>query len=517
MAHTNRHYRFFFRQLSQRAHIYTEMMPSAQIVQVFELAVKASAPTSYGNFMIPYEDPESMQELAHRLYQYQKNHPSALYSEANAGYFAERNLLLYNILQELMAPMNEYHADPIVLQLGGRNPETLGKATAIAMAFGYKQINLNCGCPSSSVATGNQAGAALMLEPALVAECLEAMSNAMSYYKQDNGNTVALSLKHRLGVAFANEYDAAWDHQQNDEAAYKSCHEFLKVIASSNTMVSKVQVHARLALLGIGDTNNDIYTTNGGMDRDEEVEEEVPKTKVNHKRAQYFAKREARQATIKNRSVPPLRPKVVEQIAQEFGDRWEVLSNGGIKSMSDISDRLQRKEVGNGDEASKMENLWQGQVVTGAMVGRAAINHPCSFATVDSVLWGIKSDENRPTKTRQQVLETYMEYCEAQEALIQATFPSTSPGGWQFIRKQLVAVPFHLFMGEEGNNAYQRRLRKLSGRGQRYSANGMLDAAAREVPDKSLTKRVEEHTPWTNIEQFEFTKRSGSMQRTIYR
>ena len=152
-----------------------------------------------------------------------------------------------------MAPMNGsllFHTDPIVLQLGGRNPELLGKATAIAMAFGYQQINLNCGCPSSSVATGNQAGAALMLEPELVAECLESMSKAMSYY-QHNNNNVALSLKHRLGVAFANEYDAAWDHQQTDEAAYQSCHDFLKVMASSNSMLSKVQVHARLALLGM--------------------------------------------------------------------------------------------------------------------------------------------------------------------------------------------------------------------------------------------------------------------------
>ncbi|CAJ1943585.1 unnamed protein product [Cylindrotheca closterium] len=570
MAHTNRHYRFFFRQLSQYAHIYTEMMPSAQIVQVFELAVRAitsststtttiSSSSTSSEMMIPYDDPEAMQELAHRIYQCQQQTPSVLYSEENAGYFAGRNLLHYSILQEIMAPYNnnnnnninnnEYHTDPIVLQLGGRNPETLGKATAIAMAFGYTQINLNCGCPSANVAKGNQAGAALMLEPTLVAECLEQMSQAMIHYQHqhqtndddDNYQQVQLSLKHRLGVAFANEYDADWDHAQTDEAAYQTCHDFLKVMESGSNILSKVQVHARLALLGIGDTNN-LYTTNGdgggdGIDDDDDDDDAIegavvgsqgdrePETnkKINHKRAQYFAKREARQATIQNRSVPPLRPKVVEQIARDFGSKWEVVSNGGIQSMSDVADRLQRPKGGNpaGDQQQQPQQqqqqvdnlLWQGQAVTGAMVGRAAINHPCSFATVDSVLWGAS---NKPKKTRFEILQTYMEYCQEQEDRLKTIFPSTTPTQWKHIRKQLVAVPFHLFMGEEGNNAYQRRLRKLSGRGERYSAKGMLDAAAREVPSETLEKSVEEHTPWADIEKFDFTKRSGSMHRTIY-
>jgi tRNA-dihydrouridine synthase A len=41
---------------------------------------------------------------------------------------------------------------PIALQLGGNNPETLGKAAAVAYTYGYDEINLNCGCPSSRVA-----------------------------------------------------------------------------------------------------------------------------------------------------------------------------------------------------------------------------------------------------------------------------------------------------------------------------------------------------------------------------
>jgi tRNA-dihydrouridine synthase A len=36
---------------------------------------------------------------------------------------------------------------PIVCQLGGSDPEKLGKAAAIVAKFGYDEINLNCGCP----------------------------------------------------------------------------------------------------------------------------------------------------------------------------------------------------------------------------------------------------------------------------------------------------------------------------------------------------------------------------------
>ncbi len=41
---------------------------------------------------------------------------------------------------------------PVALQLGGNSPDKLGRAAAIADAFGYDEINLNVGCPSSRVA-----------------------------------------------------------------------------------------------------------------------------------------------------------------------------------------------------------------------------------------------------------------------------------------------------------------------------------------------------------------------------
>jgi tRNA-dihydrouridine synthase A len=61
---------------------------------------------------------------------------------------------------------------PIVLQVGGSDPATLREAAAKAVQYGYDEINLNCGCPSDRVAGAGCFGAAMMLQPALVAECM---------------------------------------------------------------------------------------------------------------------------------------------------------------------------------------------------------------------------------------------------------------------------------------------------------------------------------------------------------
>ncbi|GFR50100.1 hypothetical protein Agub_g12245, partial [Astrephomene gubernaculifera] len=68
---------------------------------------------------------------------------------------------------------------PLVLQLGGSDPATLAAAAARAAEYGYDEINLNCGCPSDRVAGAGCFGAALMLQPALVAECMSAIAAAV--------------------------------------------------------------------------------------------------------------------------------------------------------------------------------------------------------------------------------------------------------------------------------------------------------------------------------------------------
>lgn len=68
---------------------------------------------------------------------------------------------------------------PVVLQLGGSDPEKLAEASRIAEGFGYDEVNINCGCPSDRVQSG-RFGACLMQEPDVVAACVAAMRKAVS-------------------------------------------------------------------------------------------------------------------------------------------------------------------------------------------------------------------------------------------------------------------------------------------------------------------------------------------------
>lgn len=79
---------------------------------------------------------------------------------------------------------------PVALQLGGSDPARLAEAARIGADFGYVEINLNVGCPSDRVKSGDF-GACLMLRPALVGECIAAVKAAVA---------VPVTVKCRLGV-----------------------------------------------------------------------------------------------------------------------------------------------------------------------------------------------------------------------------------------------------------------------------------------------------------------------------
>ena len=68
---------------------------------------------------------------------------------------------------------------PIVLQLGGNEPDKMAEAARVAEAFGYDEVNINCGCPSDRVQSG-AFGACLMRAPDTVAACVAAMRAAVS-------------------------------------------------------------------------------------------------------------------------------------------------------------------------------------------------------------------------------------------------------------------------------------------------------------------------------------------------
>jgi len=79
---------------------------------------------------------------------------------------------------------------PISIQLGGDNPSLLAEAAKMAEDWGYDEINLNIGCPSPKVKSGNF-GACLMGKPQIVANCIEAMKKSCN---------IPITVKHRLGI-----------------------------------------------------------------------------------------------------------------------------------------------------------------------------------------------------------------------------------------------------------------------------------------------------------------------------
>ncbi len=86
---------------------------------------------------------------------------------------------------------------PLALQLGGSDPEKLAECCKIAEQAGFDEVNLNVGCPSDRVQSG-QIGACLMLVPDTVARCFNAMQEACS---------IPVTVKCRLGVDEQDPYD----------------------------------------------------------------------------------------------------------------------------------------------------------------------------------------------------------------------------------------------------------------------------------------------------------------------
>jgi len=112
---------------------------------------------------------------------------------------------------------------PVALQLGGSDPDELAKAARIGADRGYCEVNLNAGCPSDRVQSG-RFGACLMCEPELVADCLQAMKEAIA---------IPVTLKCRIGV--------------DDQEPRDALPELLSHVQSRG--IQSVIIHARKAWL----------------------------------------------------------------------------------------------------------------------------------------------------------------------------------------------------------------------------------------------------------------------------
>ena len=104
---------------------------------------------------------------------------------------------------------------PLVLQLGGSDPEILAEAARIGEGFGYDEINLNVGCPSDRVQAG-QFGASLMKDPHLTADLVAAMRRAVA---------IPVTVKCRIGV---DDQDSQGDFDRFiDIVAAAGCEHFI--------------------------------------------------------------------------------------------------------------------------------------------------------------------------------------------------------------------------------------------------------------------------------------------------
>jgi tRNA-dihydrouridine synthase A len=112
---------------------------------------------------------------------------------------------------------------PVALQLGGSNPDWMAQATSRGAAYGYDEININVGCPSDRVQSG-QFGACLMAQPQLVAQCFAAMQKETD---------APVTVKSRIGI--------------NDQDSYEFLRAFVDPIADAGCR--KFVVHARIAVL----------------------------------------------------------------------------------------------------------------------------------------------------------------------------------------------------------------------------------------------------------------------------
>ncbi|MBV6494084.1 MAG: tRNA-dihydrouridine(20/20a) synthase [Turneriella sp.] len=173
---------------------------------------------------------------------------------------------------------------PVVLQLGGNNAQILSEAAKLGEDFGYDAIDLNCGCPSGRVESG-EFGVTLMREEELVAEIISRMHSRLK---------IPVSVKCRIGIT----------GEESEEKLIR----FVKKVKDAGA--SRVTIHARTATLGgvarKGNANINIQ----GLSPKE------------------------------NREIPPLNYNLVYRVKKLFPN-FSIEINGGVKTKDAIESHLQ--------------------------------------------------------------------------------------------------------------------------------------------------------------------------------
>ena len=144
------------------------------------------------------------------LYTEMVNTGALLHNTQKVG--SQKRLLAYNAQEH-----------PLALQLGGSDPQALALSALMVEDAGFDEVNLNVGCPSDRVKSGNF-GACLMEQPERVADSVFAMKSKVG---------IPVTVKCRIGI--------------DDMESYQSLEHFINIVAEGgcDTFI----VHARKAWL----------------------------------------------------------------------------------------------------------------------------------------------------------------------------------------------------------------------------------------------------------------------------
>jgi tRNA-dihydrouridine synthase A len=112
---------------------------------------------------------------------------------------------------------------PVALQIGGSDPSHMALSARFGEDYGYQEINLNVGCPSDRVRSG-QFGACLMAQPERVAECVHAMAHTVR---------LPVTVKCRIGI--------------DDQDTLENLCSFIDIVSDAGCEV--FVIHARKAWL----------------------------------------------------------------------------------------------------------------------------------------------------------------------------------------------------------------------------------------------------------------------------
>ena len=119
---------------------------------------------------------------------------------------------------------------PVGLQLGGSEPKALAEAAIIGQEYGYDEINLNVGCPSKKVKSGNF-GVFLMKNVKLLSSCINEVKKNID---------IPFSIKCRIGV--------------DDFEGEEYLREFIATISDHD--IDTFVIHARKAISGLDTKRN---------------------------------------------------------------------------------------------------------------------------------------------------------------------------------------------------------------------------------------------------------------------